>query len=65
MDITIDRNLMLRNVRGMDITSERNVTGMDITSERNVQGWTLQVRGMYSGWRFHVNVTTFPYGMRA
>ena len=43
MDITIERNVMLRNVRGTYITSERNV-----------QGQTLQVRGMYSGRRIHV-----------
>ena len=34
-DITIERNVMLRNVRGTDITSKWNV-----------QGWTLHLRGM-------------------
>ena len=34
-DITIERNVMLRNI-----------WGTDITSERNVQGQTLQLRGM-------------------
>ena len=42
-DITIERNVMLRNVRETDITDERNV-----------EGQTLQGKEIYSGQRLHV-----------
>ena len=44
MDIKIERNVILRNVWGTVITSERNVQQREITCERN-KGQILQVRG--------------------
>ena len=55
-DITIERNVMLRNVQGTDITSERNAQGqiLQVKGMHRDRHRTLQVRGMYSGGRLLV-----------
>ena len=54
MDITIERNVMLRNVRETDNTSNRNLQGQTLQLGGMYRGRTLQVRGMYSGQGLHV-----------